>query len=56
MSRLKTFLTYVLIIVTFFIVSSFLESGLIKKMYYNMDGTANSNLDYYGKNINMDVL
>jgi hypothetical protein len=55
MSRLKTFLTYFLILLAFFIVSNVLEKGLIKNMYYDMTGTVNSNLEYNGEILNLDV-
>ncbi len=55
MSRLKTFLIYVLIIITFFIVSLVLERGLIENMYYNMTGKINNKLDYSGKNVELDI-
>lgn len=55
MSRLKTFLTYILILVAFFLVSTFLEKGLINNMYYNMTGTVDSNLNYDGENIDLET-
>ena len=55
MSRLKTFFTYFLILLAFFLVSIFLENALIKDMYYDMTGTVDSNLSYKGKDINLDI-
>ena len=56
MDRLKTFLTYILIIVVFFVVSIILENGLIKNMYYDMDGTAYNNLNKNGQILDIDVI
>jgi hypothetical protein len=55
MSRLKTFLTYVLILLAFFIFSNILENGLIKSMYYDMTGTVNNSLEYNGQIIDLDI-
>lgn len=55
MSRLKTFFTYFLVLLAFFLVSVCLENALIKDMYYDMTGTINSNLNYKGKDINLDI-
>lgn len=55
MARLQTFLTYALVIIGFFLVSVTLENGLIKNMYYDMTGTVDSNLNFKGENINLDL-
>ena len=56
MERLKTFLTYALILIAFFLVSVTLEKGLIKDMYYDMTGTVNSILEgYKGQNIDLNI-
>jgi hypothetical protein len=55
MSRLKTFLTYLLILVAFFLLSRVLENALIKNMYYDMTGTIDNKLEYNGQIINLDV-
>ena len=55
MSRLKTFLTYVLLMVAFFVASIVLEHGLVKKMYYDMSGIVDSVLDYNGKEIDLEI-
>lgn len=44
MDRMKTFLMYLLIIIVFFVFSKVLEDGLIKQMYYNIDGTVDNTL------------
>ena len=48
MARLKTFLTYLLLIIAFFMVSRFLENGLIQNMYNDMTGTVNGDFTYNG--------
>lgn len=48
MERMKTFLTYVLLIIGFFILSVFLENGLLIAMYSSISG----NLDGYYSAVN----
>lgn len=55
MSRLKTFLIYVILILAFIGLSYFLENNLIKNMYYDMTGTIDDVLDYDGKQIDLDI-
>lgn len=56
MGRMKTFLTYVLLIIGFFIVSMLLENGLLLAMYKNISGKVDtyyeeSNSNFSIKNI-----
>lgn len=41
MKRMKTFLTYLLLLLGFFVVSLILEDGLLMKMYANITGNTN---------------
>lgn len=47
MDRMKTFLTYALLIIAFFVVSVLLENGLLLAMYSKIDGELNG---YYEQN------
>ena len=51
MDKMKTFLMYLLIIVAFFIISKILEDGLIKQMYYDMQGKTENILTYEGQDL-----
>lgn len=55
MKRLKTFLTYLLLIVGFFLVSRFLEYALIKDMYYDMTGNVKGDFIYNSQNVFIDI-
>ena len=55
MDKLKTFLMYILILVAFFIISRALEDGLIKQMYYEMEGTVQNTLTYAGQELDMGL-
>lgn len=55
MKRLKTFLTYLLLIVGFFLVSKFLEYALIKDMYYDMTGKVQGDFVYNSQEIFVDI-
>lgn len=55
MSKMKTFLMYLLILVAFFIISRVLEDGLIKQMYYNMEGTVQNTLVYSGQELELGL-
>jgi len=55
MKRLKTFLTYLLILLAFFGVSNVLEKGLVKNMYKDLSGEVNSILNYNGEIINLGI-
>lgn len=56
MSRLKTFLTYLILIVAFFAVSKFLEAGLIKNMYKDLTGKVIEDFSYNGQEIYLDIV
>ena len=56
MKRLKTFLTYLLLIIAFFIVSKFLEGALIKDMYYDMTGNVNGDFTYNGQSAYVEIV
>lgn len=55
MDKMKTFLMYLLIIVAFFIISRILEDGLIKQMYYDMQGVVNNNLNYSNEELELGL-
>lgn len=55
MDRMKTFLTYLIIVIAFFIVSNFLENGLIKNMYYDMRGEVNGDFIYNGESAYIEI-
>ena len=55
MKRLQTFLTYILILLAFFAVSTILEKGLIWQMYRDMTGTVDSNMQYNGQIVNLGI-
>lgn len=55
MDKMKTFLMYLLIIVAFFIISKILEDGLIKQMYYDMQGKTENILTYEGQDLELDL-
>ena len=44
MDRMKTFLTYLILLVGFFAVSMLLENGLLHNMYASISGDTNGNL------------
>ena len=44
MARMKTFLTYLILLVGFFAVSMLLENGLLHNMYASISGDTNGNL------------
>ena len=56
MDRLKTFLTYLLLIVAFFMISKFLEGALIKNMYYDMTGTVDGDFTYNGEPAYLEIV
>ena len=56
MSRLKTFLTYLILIVAFFAVSKFLEAGLIRNMYKDLTGKVIGDFSYNGQEIYLDIV
>ena len=43
MARMKTFFTYLVLLIGFFLLSIFLENGLINNMYAKVDGKVDSN-------------
>lgn len=55
MKRLKTFLTYLILIVAFFVVSRFLETGLIRTMYKDLTGIVVEDFTYNGQDIYLDI-
>ncbi len=55
MKKLQTFTIYVLIIVGFFLVSTFLEGELIEQMYFQLSGDVSENFEYNGINTSLDV-
>ena len=56
MSRLKTFLTYLILIVAFFAVSKFLEAGLFRNMYKDLTGKVIGDFSYNGQEIYLDIV
>ena len=56
MARLKTFLTYLLLIIAFFAVSKFLEAGLIRNTYKDMTGKAIGEFTYNGQSAYVDIV
>lgn len=55
MSKLQTFLIYVLIIIGFFFVSEFLSGQLIQQMYAKLNGTVEKEFKYQGQDMALDV-
>ena len=55
MGKLQTFTIYLLIIVGFFLVSTFLEGQPIKNMYVSLKGTVEEEFEYDGKDTALDV-
>ncbi len=56
MKRLKTFLTYLILVVAFFALSKFLEAGFIRNMYKDMIGTVDGDFTYNGQAIYLDIV
>lgn len=56
MARLKTFLTYLLLIIAFFVVSRFLETGLIRNTYKDMTGKVVEEFVYNGQTAYVDIV
>ena len=55
MGKLQTFTIYLLIIVGFFLFSTFLEGKLIENMYVSLNGTVEENFEYDGDDTALDV-
>ena len=55
MEKIQTFMIYFLIIIVFFLVSTFLEGQLIEQMYFKLDGSVQENFEYAGENLELDI-
>ncbi len=55
MARMKTFFTYLVLLIGFFLLSIFLENGLINNMYAKVDGKVDSNLITDGGTSNITI-
>ena len=55
MDRMKTFFTYFLILVGFFIISNMLENGLIYDMYHKIKGEIINTANVNGADIQLDI-
>ena len=55
MARMKTFFTYLVLLIGFFLLSIFLENGLINNMYAKVEGKVDSNLITDGGTSNITI-
>lgn len=55
MARMKTFFTYLVLLIGFFLLSIFLENGLINNMYAKVDGKVDSKLITDGGTSNITI-
>lgn len=53
---MKKFVTYLLLIIAFFILSNFLETGLIRNMYKDINGTVNGDFTYNNQSTYLEIV
>ena len=56
MKRLKTFLTYLILIVAFFLLSKFLENGLLRNTYKDLTGKVIGDFSYNSQELYLDIV